>query len=245
MQIEERDVRTVRPYEDNPRHNDAAVDAVARSIQANGWRVTVPPRADADPEAADEPAPDEERWAAVPGYEGLYEVSTHGRVRRASRSRMAPAGHILKPRLTWDGYVKYGLCKRRRYWHAKAHRLVALAFLGPPPTSNSHAAHYDGDKTNNHLANLRWASPAENEADKRRHGRRVGPRPGEQHPGAKLTCELVRRLRETATTGLSIAAVARKFGIPHLTAYDAVVGVTWKTVTEPPPLPRRRKGGGA
>jgi ParB-like chromosome segregation protein Spo0J len=38
MFIENRDVETVQPYAKNPRHNEAAVDAVAASIQAFGFR---------------------------------------------------------------------------------------------------------------------------------------------------------------------------------------------------------------
>lgn len=38
MQIEIRDIATVRPYDRNPRDNDAAVDAVAGSIRQFGFR---------------------------------------------------------------------------------------------------------------------------------------------------------------------------------------------------------------
>ncbi len=38
MKIVKRKTQDVRPYENNPRHNDAAVDAVARSLQEFGWR---------------------------------------------------------------------------------------------------------------------------------------------------------------------------------------------------------------
>jgi len=38
MQIEQRPLTGIRPYENNPRHNDAAVDAVAASIHAFGFR---------------------------------------------------------------------------------------------------------------------------------------------------------------------------------------------------------------
>ena len=38
MQVEERDITTIRPYENNPRINDAAVDAVAASLRAYGWQ---------------------------------------------------------------------------------------------------------------------------------------------------------------------------------------------------------------
>jgi hypothetical protein len=217
MLIELGPIGDIRPYENTPGLSDDAVAAVTMS-----------------PRAA-------ELWAPVPGYEGLYDVSSYGRVRRSSKSRMAPAGHVLKPHVTRDGYLRYGLCKRRRYWHVKAHRLVALAFLGPPPFPGAHVAHFDGNKRNNHVSNLRWATPKENEADKRRHGRVGGARPGERHPMAKLTTDVVKEMRRLAASGMSFKAVAGRFGVANLTAYDAIVGTTWKTVTEPPPVPRQRR----
>jgi hypothetical protein len=215
MQVKLVSIDDVKPYESNPRQNDQAGDAVAASDK-------------------------EERWAPALGHHGLYEVSSFGRVRRSSASRMAPAGYILKSRLTWDGYVEYGLCRRQRYWHVKAHRLVALAFLGPPPFPGAHVAHSDGDKTNNHVSNLRWATPAENEADKRRHGTKRGAHPGEGHHRAKLTVAIVQRMRRQAVAGSALPAIARQFGVAKTTAYQAIVGQTWTTVTEPPPLPPLR-----
>jgi len=38
MKVEKRRIDTIRPYEQNPRQNDAAVDAVAASIQEFGFR---------------------------------------------------------------------------------------------------------------------------------------------------------------------------------------------------------------
>ena len=38
MNIEWRNINDIKPYENNPRVNDAAVDAVAKSIQKFGWR---------------------------------------------------------------------------------------------------------------------------------------------------------------------------------------------------------------
>jgi hypothetical protein len=218
MLVEDRPIESIRPYPNNPRDNDAGVDAVAASLR--GF---------------------DEEWRSVPGYEGLYEVSNLGRLRRASASRMAPAGYILKQPLTWDGYPKCALWKRQRCWHTKTHRVVALAFLGSPPFPNAHVAHYDGDKTNNRLPNLRWATCAENEADKRRHGRTRAAQPGERHHMAKLTDELVRAMRRAAAGGRSFTAVADEFGVPRVTAYSAIVGNTWQTVTDPPPVPRRRR----
>lgn len=41
MKIEEMKVGELIPYENNPRKNDAAVDAVAASISAFGWKVPI------------------------------------------------------------------------------------------------------------------------------------------------------------------------------------------------------------
>src|SRR5271165_7214388 len=38
MQVEMRNIDDIKPYPNNPRHNDQAVDAVAASIQAFGFR---------------------------------------------------------------------------------------------------------------------------------------------------------------------------------------------------------------
>ena len=215
MQVKLANIDDIKPYEGNPRLNDQAVDAVAASET-------------------------EDIWVPAFEHEGLYEVSSSGRVRRSSPSRNAPAGYLLRSRLTWDGYVEYGLYKRQRYWHVKAHRLVALAFLGSSPFPGAHVAHGDGDKTNNHVSNLRWTTPAGNEADKRRHGTMRGARPGEDHHGAKLTVAIVQQMRRQAAAGLALHAIAREFGVAKATAYQAIVGQTWTTVTEPAPLPPLR-----
>jgi hypothetical protein len=220
MQIELRPLSEIKPYPGNPRQND---DAAFSDFSNNCHNVDAP-----------------EIWVPIPNYEGSYEVSSFGRVRRSSRTNNVPAGYILKECTTWDGYIKYALSKRQKYWYVKAHRLVAIAFLGPPPFPRAHVAHTDGNKRNNHISNLRWATPAENEADKRRHGRVRGAPPGERHPFAKLTAEQVGLLRDMVATGKGVPEVAKQLNMSKQTAYDAAFGITWRTVTCPAPLTRRR-----
>lgn len=89
-----------------------------------------------------------EEFRDVPGYEGLYEVSNLGRVRRN--------GKILKLGKV-RGYLHVNLCKNGIKKQAKVHRLVALAFL-PNPQNLPQINHKDEDKTNNAVDNLEWCT---------------------------------------------------------------------------------------
>lgn len=88
-----------------------------------------------------------EEWREVPGYEGLYEVSDWGRIRRN--------GKILKTRNNGHGYLHVDLCKNGLVKTINIHRLVALAFL-QNPNNYPQINHIDEDKTNNAVENLEW-----------------------------------------------------------------------------------------
>ena len=61
----------------------------------------------------------------------------------------------------WLPATKYSISFGSRL--ESVHRLVALAFFGPPPSSeHSHVNHKDGDKQNNAAFNLEYVTPAEN-----------------------------------------------------------------------------------
>src|ERR1035437_2436535 len=77
-----------------------------------------------------------ERWKAVPGLEGMYEVSDRGRVRSLDRIVMAPQRHrgrLLRGTRAANGYRKACLSvPGRGEKHLFIHRLVLLAFRGQP-----------------------------------------------------------------------------------------------------------------
>ena len=58
----------------------------------------------------------------------------------------------------------------------KVHRLVALAFIGPPPSPKHEVCHNDGNPANNAVGNLRWDTRSENVLDQVRHGTHVQAR---------------------------------------------------------------------
>jgi hypothetical protein len=171
------------------------------------------------------PESDSEIWRPVPDYPN-YEVSSCGRARRATRFKHCPPGMVLAPRKNRFGYVQIALSKNGKYGHFGMHRLVALAFLGAPPSPRHQVAHGDRNRTNNRLENLRWATAVENAADRARHGRWLLAR-GEQHGQAILTDAKVLALRAWHRHGLSVTEAARRIGVNKITAWDAVRGKTW------------------
>lgn len=112
-----------------------------------------------------------EIWKPIPEFPG-YEVSDHGQVR--SWRTYDPSGtfacepHLLKTPPD-RGYPCVDLHRDGRSHTKRVHRLVALVFLGPRP-EGLQVCHYDGDKANNHISNLRYDSAKGNVADAIRHG---------------------------------------------------------------------------
>lgn len=92
----------------------------------------------------------------VVGYEGLYEVSDTGIVRGVK------SGKTLKYAYTYNGYRRVSIYRDAKKKTVMVHRLVAMSFLGLPPSEHYQINHKDGDKTNNTVSNLEWCTPSEN-----------------------------------------------------------------------------------
>jgi len=99
----------------------------------------------------------EEIWKAVPGFAN-YEVSNLGQVRNIKTSR------ILKPIVSYSNskdYLKVTLYPGQVKEYI--HRLVLLAFIGPPPDGQGFGCHLHDDSFDNRLSELAWGSREENE----------------------------------------------------------------------------------
>ena len=94
-----------------------------------------------------------EIWKDIQGYEGMYQVSSHGRVRSFKWNRCK----ILKTRKDKKGYIVVTLTKHSKNYVPKVHRLVAIAFI-PNPNNLPQVNHKDEDKSNNNIDNLEWCT---------------------------------------------------------------------------------------
>ena len=101
-----------------------------------------------------------EIWKDIVGYEGLYQVSNLGNVKRLKGYKGRGKGyiveeHIIQPSINSRGYQNVILCKNGKTKTFTMHRLVAIAFLYNseklPQVNNK-----DENKLNNCVDNLEW-----------------------------------------------------------------------------------------
>lgn len=110
-----------------------------------------------------------EVWKAINGYEGLYEISSYGNVRRIANKKTCKQKPISK-RKDGGGYFQVGLYKNGiRKWF-RVNRLVAIAFIDNPE-NKLEVNHIDGIRNNNHCENLEWCTRSENEKHTYKMGR--------------------------------------------------------------------------
>lgn len=93
---------------------------------------------------------DREIWKDVKDWDGLYQVSSEGRVRDAE-------GKIIKPKIDQDGFYRVRLWKK----YYPLHQIVAEAFIGDRPGRGWCAKHRNGKRNDNRAENLMWRRKSE------------------------------------------------------------------------------------
>lgn len=105
---------------------------------------------------------EEFRW--IEGFEDSYQISNLGRVYsfpRIDTLNRVQGGGYLSTSVNPSGYVVVTLNKDGAHSTYYIHRLVAQAFI-PNPANKPEVDHIDGNKQNNNVFNLRWATKKEN-----------------------------------------------------------------------------------
>lgn len=125
-----------------------------------------------------------EEWRPIVGYEGLYEVSSHGRI--WSIERVDSNGHPVRGRQMKVRQDRRGRCRVHLSLDGKlkthsVHRLVARAFLGAPPFEGAVVRHLNDTPSDNRRVNLVYGSHSDNSLDAVRNG--VHPQSRKVHCG--------------------------------------------------------------
>lgn len=176
-----------------------------------------------------------EQWKSIPGFEGLYSISSEGNVWSEARTVRGPrgstrerGGRLVSASVTSNGYKTVHLWRENKRTTRTVHSLVAEVFLAPPEEGRSQVCHNNGDPLDNRVGNLRWGSPRENSADRKGHGTYIC---GKQVANSRLTDEnvvLVRTLYAGGTWRQS--DLAERFGVDQAQIGRVIAGKAWAHV---------------
>lgn len=157
-----------------------------------------------------------EIWKSIPGYDGLYEASSFGRIRSLTAPTRVGRADRVSPKVLRqrdsrrDGRMTVCLYDASATCDTKyVHSLVAETFIGKRPEGMM-CCHNDGDETNNASDNLRWATPKSNQQDRVKHGTDVR---GLKHPKAKVSDEQVGEILKRLKGGEKGIHLAGEYGV--------------------------------
>lgn len=182
-----------------------------------------------------------EVWKDVVGYEGIYHISSLGRLKSLKRVKFCgPCNRvcqemperILPGTPDKDGYLHTLLHKNGSRKRIAIHRLVLEAFRGPCP-EGMEACHFpDNNPANNKLDNLCWNTKKKNQRDRLFHGTDMN---GEKHWRAAVTNEVAEEMRKVYSTGKHTQTdIARMFGVTKIVARMIVLNKTYRKVVSLP-----------
>jgi hypothetical protein len=167
----------------------------------------------------------EEIWKDIEGFEGLYQVSNLGNVKRL-KSKGCVSDRLIAKSINKYGYIYRGLHNKGIYRKFKEHRLVAKSFIDNPenkPTIN----HINGIKTDNRVENLEWCTHLENKQHAVNSG--LTNTKGIKHYFCKLSEEQVLEIREIGFSK-SIAYLSRKYGVGKTNISKILKREIWKHI---------------
>jgi hypothetical protein len=160
-----------------------------------------------------------EIWADVKDYEGLYRVSSHGRV-YSYRTKI----YYTKPPNRKIGYATVTLIKDGKRTTRNIHRLVAKALI-PNPENKKTVNHINGDRFDNRVENLEWATHKENIVHSVKTGLHVD---GVRSPFNKLKEEEVLEIEYLHKNDFPTAIIAEGYNVSPVLVLKISRRLIWK-----------------
>lgn len=170
----------------------------------------------------------QETWKDIEGYEGIYQISTFGRVKALAkvvnyidgRKRKYKELLLNLNRTDGHGYSAVSFYKEGIVTQLRVHRLVAQAFL-PNPLNLPCVNHKDGNPKNNYVNNLEWCTYSENTLDGIKRG-------SIYKPAKKINIDIVNDIKNTYATGnYSQEKVGKMFGLSQTQIFRIVNNINW------------------
>ena len=172
-----------------------------------------------------------EIWKKIKGYEGLYYISTLGRVRREKTNNNTWEGKILTPHENGYGYLKVVLFNPTRK-NVYIHKLMMENFTRIRP-NGLQINHKDSNKKNNLITNLEYITHRANVLHSFKSGIRNVPK-GENHYKSKLNNKKVIWIRKnyekSSFYGKNCNWLAKKFGVSAGAIQAIISRKKWKHI---------------
>lgn len=154
----------------------------------------------------------------IPTFE-RYAINKDGEVFSLISNKMK------KSWINMHGYKEIGLQNDKgKTVFRRLHVLLALTFIGPRP-ENFDVCHNDGNKLNNKLSNLRYASKKDNMNDKLIHGNSPT---NEKNSNCILSsadvCNIKKEYKRVSYCKSNSKELAKKYGVSRQTITDIVGG---------------------
>lgn len=174
-----------------------------------------------------------EVWRTIEGYDNVYRVSNKGNFESCMNVGKHEKDNIWRRRkihVRKNGYYVVSLTKNGKRNLLYIHRLVAESFI-PNPDNKPQIDHIDGNKSNNHVFNLRWCTATENLSNINTKQKRleIAERKGISVSQYTISGEFVREfysLREVERTHPNISRTRVKKCAEGL--IESVCGYVWK-----------------
>jgi hypothetical protein len=179
-----------------------------------------------------------EIWKDIEGLEGVYQISTLGRVRRLAgknaRGRKF-SEKIRKASINNTGYEQMSILYRGTVIKALLHRMVATAFL-PNPNNFPVVNHLDTNPRNNRVENLEWCTQSHNALHSVHCGGHRNTL-GSKNYRATISESRVKQIVGLRSLLYSVADISAATGASYSAVHKILNGYSWNQVTG---LPRIR-----
>lgn len=158
-----------------------------------------------------------EEWKDITAYEGLYAISSFGRIKSYAKWKGAffKEETIIKSRVSKKKYIECGITKNNKTSWVRIHRVEAQMFISNPE-NKPEVNHMDSIRWNNFFKNLEWNTRLENE----NHARHIGGKDflGSNHPLSKLSEDQVMEIKSLyATKKYKQSDLASLYGVSQIT----------------------------